>query len=128
MGAIPSVSLAQVFGDRKELEILEDHGPEWKYDDARFIEGVIREPDAIFEGLERPEHETSLCYSARLESDPDSEATLNPRYGFVFVVFARPGVGGYVVFDWEWRGEDFDHPGHPLDWTATFRSRTWHRT
>ena len=25
-----------------------------------------------------------------------------PRFGFVFVTYARTGIGGYVVFDWEW--------------------------
>jgi len=55
------------------------------------------------------------------------EPTL-PRYGFVFVAFARPGIGGYVVFDWEWREEDPDAPGRPLNGQSDFTRRTWPTT
>jgi hypothetical protein len=51
-----------------------------------------------------------------------------PRFGFVFVVFARPAVGGYVVFDWEWREENADRPGLPVGWENDFEVPTWRKT
>jgi hypothetical protein len=46
----------------------------------------------------------------------------------VFVAFARTAIGGYVVFDWEWREEDADAPGHPVGWEIDFERRTWLKT
>lgn len=120
---------ASFFIDRNELAMIERDGPEWKYDDARFIEEAVSSPDAIFEGLGRANQDEGLCYSVRLTSDPEEakEAAGPPRYGYVFVVFVRSGVGGYVVFDWEWREED-EEAGHPLNWQNDFTRRTWHAT
>jgi hypothetical protein len=39
-----------------------------------------------------------------------------PRYEVVFLAFAEVRNMGYVVFDWEWRDEDQDEPGHPRGW------------
>ena len=116
--------------DRAELDIVQQNGPEWKLDDARFIYEAVQAPDAIFEGLLRPGQESSLCYSVRPTHDPDDPAAgpSPPRFGYVFVSFARPGVGGFVVFDWEWREEDPDSPGHPSGWEKDFARRTWHKT
>ena len=41
---------------------------------------------------------------------------------------ARSGIGGYVVFDWEWREEAADAPGHPAGWATDFERRLWHKT
>jgi hypothetical protein len=121
---------ATFFIDRAELDVLEDQGPEWKLDDARFIMESIGEPDAIFQGLKRPGQGESLAYSVRLTRDPDDDPAqaIPPRFGFVFVTFARPGLGGFVVFDWEWREEDGDAPGHPIRWQSDFERRTWLKT
>jgi hypothetical protein len=121
---------ASFFVSRTELETLERNGPEWKLEDARFILEAIRSPDAIFEGLLRPGQESGLCYSVRPTHDPecDDEYQNLPRFGFVFLVFARPAVGGYIAFDWEWRQEDGDVPGHPAFWQTDFERRTWLRT
>jgi hypothetical protein len=115
------------FLDRAELDMIEQDGPKWKFDDARFIEEAIERPDAIFEGLGRPNHEDSFCYSVRIERDPDEESPAGqPHYGMVFVAFVRKGIG-FVVFDLEWRDEDYDHPGHPVEWRNDFMRRTWSR-
>ena len=121
---------ATFFVSRAELDILERDGPEWKLEDARFIPETVQQPDAIFEGLKRPGHEKSLCYSVRPARDPENEEENQPlpRYGFAFLAFARSGAGGFVVFDWEWREEDGDAPGHPVGWATDFERRTWHRT
>jgi hypothetical protein len=121
---------ASFFVDRAELDILEVDGPEWKFEDARFITESVGDPDAIFQGLKRPGQEGSLAYSVRPTHDPneDESVTLPPRFGYVFVAFARSGVGGYVIFDWEWRKEDSDVPGHPIAWQIDFERRTWHKT
>lgn len=120
---------ATFYIDVDALTAAEEDGPEWKYEDARFILEAVAEPDAIFEGLRRHDHEGGLCYSVRPTHDPDDESSQEqPRYGFVFVAFVRPGLGGYVVFDWEWREEDFDFPGHPENWENDLTRRTWHKT
>jgi hypothetical protein len=119
---------AMFYVDRAELDIIEQDGPDWKLDDARFIAEAVAEPDAIFEGLQRPGQEKSLCYAVRPTHDPDQESESLPRYGFVFLVFVRLGVGGFVVFDWEWREEDPDMPGYPVGWKDDFARRTWQKT
>src|SRR5262245_14557072 len=120
---------ASFFIDRKELEVIERDGPEWKFEDARFIDEAVKDPDAIFEGLRRPNQQQSLCYAVRPIYDPDDEDSQTlPRFGQVFLAFALLGVGGYVVFDWEWREEDPNFPSHPLNWQNDFVRPTWQRT
>lgn len=121
---------ASFFMDRAELDILEGDGPEWKLEDARFIPEAIKDPDAIFQGLKRPGYEESHAYSVRPTHDPDVEELnpVPPRLGFVFLVYVRTAVGGYVVFDWEWRPEDAENPGHPVGGMTDFARRTWHKT
>lgn len=88
---------------------------------------AVAEPDSIFQGLKRPGQEVGLAYSVRPTHDPDEEELnpIPPRFGFVFIAFARSGIGGYVVFDWEWRPEDADAPGS--GWETDFERRTWHK-
>lgn len=116
------------FVDRTQLSDLEETGPESKLDDARFILEAVGEPDAIFERLRRDDGSSEWCYSVRPTHDPqEPEATTLPRYGFAFLVFVRPGVGGYVVSDWEWREENAV-PGLPLNWQNDFTRRLWQKT
>lgn len=121
---------ASFFVSRTTIEALEQYGPEWKYEDARFIPEAILQPDAIFEGLKRPGQEKSLCYSVRPTHDPDDETETQtlPRYGYVFLVFARSCVGGYEAFDWEWREEDSESPGLPIGHETDFERYTWLKT
>ena len=121
---------ASFFMDAAELDVLERDGPEWKLEDARFFKEAINDPDAIFQGLKRPGHDESFAYCVRPTHDPAVEATdpIPPRFGFVFIVYARSGIGGYVVFDWEWREEDADNPGHAVHWESDFERRTWRKT
>ncbi len=118
------------FVDRAALDLFEEEGPEWKLEEARFLKEVIASPDAVFQGLKLPGQEQGLAYSVRPTHDPDQEGPnqIPPRFGYVFVAFARSGIGGYVVFDWEWREEDGDAPGHPVRWQTDFERRTWHTT
>jgi hypothetical protein len=114
---------------RAELDLVEQSGPEWKFEDARFIPEAAGSPDAIFEGLKRSNLQEGLCYSVSLTHDPDNEDSQTPpRFGYVFLAFVRPATWGYVVFDWAWREEDFEFPGHPTDWKNDFSRRTWHKT
>jgi hypothetical protein len=111
---------------RATLDQIEQEGPEWKYEDAGFIFEAVRIPDAIFEGLGRDGYHDGICHTVRPSINPaDPESVTPPRFGVVFVMFVR---GGGEVFDWEWREEDPDEPGHPLNWRDDFARRTWHRT
>jgi len=86
--------------DKSVIQVLEKHGPEWKYHDARFLPEAVDSPDAIFEGLNRPGHEDSLCYSVRPTHDPlEPESTTLPRFSEVLLVFMRRCVGGCLVYD-----------------------------
>jgi hypothetical protein len=132
-GRLPDGGTAPFFIDRGELEIVRLDGPAWKFQDARFIPESVADPDVIFEGLRRPNQSESLCYSVRPTQDPDEEqdeiaAETIPRYGYVFLAFVYLGMMGYVVFDWEWREEDPDQPGHPVNWATDFARRAWYRT
>jgi len=114
---------------RPDLELYEKEGPEWKFEDARFIPETVSEPDAIFAGLKRPNREECLCYSVRLTRDPDDEeSSTPPRFGYVFIGFVRLATWGYVVFDWAWREENCDTPGHPEGWENDFSRRKWLKT
>lgn len=118
------------FVDAEWIYHLEEHGNVQKYEDARFILESVSAPDAIFAGLNREEMEEGLCYSVRITHDPEEEGDpgsllIPPHPGFVFLSYARIGVGGYLVFDWSWREEDPENPGHPLDWEIDFERRTW---
>jgi len=63
------------------LDVIERDGAEWKLEDARFIPEAVREPDAIFEGLRRPNQRQGLCYSVRPTRDPEEEESPTlPRY------------------------------------------------
>ena len=120
---------ASFFIDQAELERLEREGPDWKLDDARFIDEVVRAPDAIFEARGQPGRPDTFAYAVRPTVDPENEESQAlPRYGVVFVAFVAAGVGGYLVGDWEWRDEDAATPGHPVNWAQDFARRTWHRT
>jgi hypothetical protein len=43
----------------------------------------------------------------------------------VFLAYVHGCVGGYIVFDWDWREEDPDKPGFPLNWEEDFEPPTW---
>lgn len=130
-GLLPDGSTVPFYIDRHELDFLRDNGPSWKFEDARFIEEAIRDPDAIFRGLRRPNQTDSLCHSVFPTHDPDEPDEfgngLAPRYGFVFLAFSYLAGMGYVVFDWEWREVDPDEVGHPANWKHDFAGRAWKR-
>lgn len=107
---------------------LQDDGPEWKYEDARFLKEAIQQPDVIFGDLKRNGENDSFAYSVRLTHDPHEENPFPPAFGRVFLVFVRLGQGGYLIFDWEWREEDADHPGFPIGFGQDFGSPTWKKT
>jgi hypothetical protein len=129
-GILPDGSQVSFFVDRQTLESLIEHGHTEKYHDSRFLPGAVSEPDAIFKGLRRPNQNDGLCYSVRPASDPaeDDESPavdVLPRYGVAFLAFVEVRDMGYVVFDWEWRTEDPDEPGHPLGWIDDFAERVY---
>jgi hypothetical protein len=115
------------FIGKRELELIRKTGPRWKYEDARFITEAVRDPDVIFEGLKRHDQQDNLCYSVRPTIDPDDEDSGLPKYHYVFLVFVSLHMG-YVIFDWEWREEDPERPGYPLNWQDDFARSTWSRT
>jgi hypothetical protein len=130
-GLLPGGGRVPFFVDRRTLELLAEHGYAEKYQNARFIPMAVANPDAIFQGLRRPNQNDGLCYSIRPESDPDddeddapSNAVL-PRYGVAFLVFVEMRDMGPVVFDWEWREEDPDEPGRPNGWENDFATKVY---
>jgi hypothetical protein len=130
-GVLPDGSRVPFFVDRRTLDLLADHGHGEKYRDARFVPAAVSNPDAIFRGLRRPNQYDGLCYSVRPESDPDNdgdeapEFARLPRYGEAFLAFVEVRDMGYVVFDWEWRSEDPDEPGHPQGWQEDFAAKVY---
>ncbi|AWM38698.1 hypothetical protein GobsT_31130 [Gemmata obscuriglobus] len=129
-GLLPDGSWGMFYVSRPEMIRLRDNGPQEKYEDARFLEEAVRDPDAIFLGLRRPNQDDALCYSVFLTCDPeedDEDYKKPPRYGLAFLAFVRVANMGCVIFDWEWREEDPDLPGHPNNWRRDFGERLWSR-
>jgi hypothetical protein len=129
-GVLPGGGRGQFFVDRRTVDLLIEHGFTEKLHDSRFLPMTVDAPDAIFRGLRRPNQNDGLCYSIRPESDPDTAdedpgfAGL-PRYGMAFLAFVEVRDMGFVVFDWEWRDEDPDEPGHPLGWRDDFAGKVY---
>lgn len=124
-GKGPDGELVTFFIDKEVVDNLEKYGPLWKWEDSRFVEEAIVNPDVIFEGLGRAGFESGLCYSVRPTFDSDEPENLGlPHYGMVVLVFVRQCVGGFLVYDWEWREEDFNDPGHPTNW-KDFGRKLW---
>jgi hypothetical protein len=71
---------ASFFIDRPTLEMIEKEGPDWKFDDARFLREAVSEPDTIFEGLKRANHEDCFCYCVRPTHDPDDPDAPRPLF------------------------------------------------
>jgi hypothetical protein len=107
----------------KRIEHLSKHGPErvmWEMQSAR---DVLADPDAIFEGLGRKNHEKSLCYVGRpKEYGPYMEQP--PSGGLVFVVFVT--CKG-IIFEWRWDAEEKGEKGMPVNWKSRFKNRIWKR-
>ena len=113
---------------KSALDTVGDGESPWKYDESRFVREAVADPDAIFEGLERHGHDSCLCYSVRPMHDPECpDSGTPPRYGWAFVAFARRCQGGWLIYDWAWRKEDPDCPGHPEGWEADFTRPTWRK-
>jgi hypothetical protein len=73
---------ASFFLDRTELDVIDQEGPQWKLQDARFLNETVLEPDAIFTGSISSDLGDNFCYSVRVTHDPDDEeAQTLPRYG-----------------------------------------------
>ena len=130
-GLLPDGGRGPFFVDRRTLDLLAEHGFVEKYHDARFVPGAVSKPDAIFQGLRRPNQHDGLCYSVRPENDPEAESDEDPgfaglpRYGVAFLAFVEVRDMGYVVFDWEWRDEDPDEPGLPRGWRNDFAAKVY---
>ena len=130
-GLLPDDNRVPFFMDRRTLDLLAENGLAEKYHDAGFVPVAVSRPDAIFKGLRRPNQHEGLYYSVRPESDPDADKEDDaqfaglPRYGVAFLAFVLVRDMGYVVFDWEWREEDPDQPGHPLGWRTDFAAKVY---
>ena len=96
---------------------------------AMFLEGllipdVLEHPAAVFEGLERPGQEESLCYagvpSKRYVRDKSIEVPFPP--GKTFLVFMTCNL---KVTKWGWADEDPESPGYPMEHQTRFGRRLW---
>jgi len=116
------------FVDLVVLNQLEEDGPAWKFDDRRFLEEAVTDPDVIFEGRKAASSEDYFCYCVQPRQDPDKPAEeAQPFFSRVFQAIVRRRTGGYVVVDWVWRQEDPDEAWHPQGWQSEFTRRTWNR-
>src|SRR5688572_10063512 len=99
------------FISKTTLLKIEEEGPTWKFDDADYIREVIIAAEASFEDLKRKEYGDSFCFSYR----PAGSRNGRPlRAGMVFVVYFRATIGGFKIFDWDWREEDHVNHGYPV--------------
>ncbi|MBU4271706.1 MAG: hypothetical protein KKA28_07595 [Planctomycetes bacterium] len=104
------------YTSKAALEKIERNGPSSKYEDAKLIAPTLKAPRVVFEGLNRVEYSDALCYTGE-------HAEVGGRE-MVFLIFAKR-EWGLVVFDWEWRLEDSNSPGYPINWTEDFGRQIW---
>jgi hypothetical protein len=127
-GIGPEGKAATFYAAKEVLYALEDFGPQWKYEDCRFMIEAVANPDSIFAVRGRIDDDEVFCYSVRPTYDPDEPAVETlPRYGYAFVVYLKRIGEEYLAYDWDWREEDGDSPGHPAE-RAEFWRQLWPQT
>lgn len=119
------VSACAFYTSKSALEKIQQDGPAWKLEDARLIPLALRSPNAVFEGLSRPEYSDGLCYAFKPPRAVLENCSADEQMGeMMFLVFTKKEFG-VIVFDWEWRPEDPSAPGHPNNWNESFARKVW---
>ena len=105
----------------REINQLQECGPERRWFDIAAAAEVLREPSVIFEGLKRDGFEHGLCYVGRPKLYGQSWESDIQR-GMVFAVYVNCD---HTVYEWRLEMEDADNPGYPVDWRTRFANRKW---
>jgi len=86
---------------------------------------VLREPKAIFEGLQREGFENGLCFTGKTDRYWVRQSVETPfPPGRVFAIYMDESR---FIFEWRLEQEDAEHDGHPVRWTRRFARRLWPR-
>jgi hypothetical protein len=86
----------------KQVDHLLVNGPKDKYYEIYSAYDVLNNPVMIFEGLQRPGHEQSLCYVGRPRVYGDG-VEYPPRPSMLFLVCMTVEK---KIFEWRWERED----------------------
>ncbi len=91
------------------------------------VEGALRKPTVIFEGLKRPHLDDGFCYcttpNLRYVSEDGRTAQAHP--GFVFVVFVTREL---VIFEFGWERMSGIRQGYPDKYETRFMKQKWPET
>lgn len=110
------------------LEKIRENQPKFKYFNGRLVKLTLANPVRVFRGLKRIGMDTGFCYCSIPDSIFDETGELvNNSSSRIFLVFAELSFG-LVVFDWEFRYEDANLKGYPLNWEVDFGEELWPRT
>lgn len=114
--------------DLHVLDHLVQHGPAWKAYNSKLVEEVVQNPQVIFRDLRRDNFQNAVSYCGRTDyrfdehggqiAFPDDE---------VFLAFATLLPEELVFFDWEFRKQDPNKQGFPINWTQDFGDPEWQR-
>jgi hypothetical protein len=107
------------------VDRLQADGPAWKFNDLKFIPATLKNPHAIYEGLNREEYRDGCGYCVQ-QSVPSGNG--NQTGSYFFIVYVQPMSGGFIVLDFAWRPEDPHHPGRPTGWRDFERGQVWPKT
>lgn len=120
---------------RDRLVRIQRTQPESKYRAVAQIPEVLQAPTAIFQGLQRDEHEDGYAYVGRpkeREIKRDSadggwiKIPTDPR--IILVVFVTGNDRRRDIFDWEWRKTDAADPDLPENADLDFEDLLWRPT
>jgi hypothetical protein len=111
---------------KAKIENYQRRGPKHKFLELHNVKETLESPIVIFEGLKREDFLNSYCFCkvpVIQKLRQTIEAPFPPH--FVFLVFVNRDNRGLVVFDWEKRKADPNHPGRPLGWESAFERIAW---
>jgi hypothetical protein len=102
---------------------LRTKGHERKLLEVFSIEPVLKNPLAIFAGLEREEFEDGFCYCGiPAEKYVTENTTVPPPPGMVFLIFVNKE---FAIFEFRWEKMYADNFGNPKNYKTRFKQKTW---
>lgn len=106
--------------------VLQWYKKGWKkFFDYKNLAWSLKNPTAIFRGLERQDHEGSFCYVALPDYHWVGEGREDcrpKRDGYVFEVYVDSSLW---IYNWRWGKADFDDGNVPADYKERYGEKLW---
>jgi len=113
----------EVWLPQAHVDGLTRKGLETRFARLLLVPEVLKNPEVVFQGLEREGQEEGLCYVGRPSRDFHSTTIEVPAPpGKVFLVFVERGG---KVFEWRWEPSEDDEPAYPENYRERFGRVLW---